>query len=112
MDKLSQVHPGAKPFIQAQLGIILVLRTQDIKAPAFVQQDGSATVMNILYGAHAMGLGAVWCGIHPLAEREERVREVMDIPADLDPFACIALGYPDQTLDSVNRFNKERIHWF
>ena len=111
LDKLSASHPGAKPFTQAQLGIVVVLRTQEIKAPGFVQQDGAAAVMNILYSAHAQGLGAVWCGIHPLADREEKVREIMNIPADLYPFACIALGYPDQTLDSVDRFSQERIHW-
>jgi len=108
---LTAVHQGAKPFEQAQVGIIPVMRILNAKAPRFIQQDGAAFTMNVLYGAHALGLGSVWCGIHPLEEREQKVREIVQIPQDLIPFSCIALGYPEQEPQEVDRFSEEKIHW-
>ena len=45
--------------------------------------------------ADALELGAVWLGIAPLNERMEAVRNVLDIPEDLDAFAIIPCGYPE-----------------
>ena len=55
----------------------------------------SASVENLLLEANALDLGAVWLGIAPLNERMEAVRNVLDIPEDLDAFAIIPCGYPE-----------------
>lgn len=54
--------------------------------------------------ADALELGAVWLGITPLNERMEAVRNVLDIPEDLDAFAIIPCGYPESIHPQQDRF--------
>ena len=61
--------------------------------------------------ADALELGAVWLGIAPLNERMEAVRNVLDIPEDLDAFAIIPCGYPESIHPQQDRFEKQRIHY-
>ena len=73
--------------------------------------DMSASVENLLLEADALDLGAVWLGIAPLNERMEAVRNVLDIPEDLDAFAIIPCGYPESIHPQQDRFEKQRIHY-
>lgn len=57
-------------------------------------QDGSAATENLLLAAHALGLGAVWCGVYPQPDRVSRFSELLHLPADILPLNCIAIGYP------------------
>ncbi|MCD8266745.1 MAG: nitroreductase family protein [Prevotellaceae bacterium] len=59
-------------------------------------QDASAATENLLLAAHAIGLGAVWCGVHPLEERVAFMRELLRLPDNLVPLNIIAIGYPDE----------------
>lgn len=54
--------------------------------------------------ADALELGAVWLGIASLNERMEAVRNVLDIPEDLDAFAIIPCGYPESIHPQQDRF--------
>lgn len=74
-------------------------------------QDCSAATQNILLAAHALSLGAVWLGIHPLVDRENKLRQLLDIPNNIVPFSAVALGYPKEDQQkAVNRFDPKRIH--
>jgi F420 biosynthesis protein FbiB-like protein len=54
-------------------------------------QSVSASVQNLLLASHAEGLGTCWfCA--PLF-CQERVREVLEVPENVDPQALITLGY-------------------
>ena len=77
----------------------------------FWEQDCSAATENILVEAQALGLGAVWLGVHPLHERVDWLRELLEIPADVVPFALIALGYPTRHKPPSNRFDADRVHF-
>lgn len=78
-------------------------------------EDCGAAAENILLAAHALGLGGVWLGTHPNAEREAHAREVLGIPGDdkLVPYCVIALGYPDPAgvPSRPARWNEERVRW-
>ena len=54
--------------------------------------------------ADALELGAVWLGIAALNKRMEAVRNVLDIPEDLDAFAIIPCGYPESIHPQQERF--------
>ena len=59
-------------------------------------QDCSAATENILLRAVDLGLGAVWCGIHPQKRPVERVRELLGMTEGQIPLNIIFLGYPGE----------------
>lgn len=59
-------------------------------------QDCSAATENILLAAHAVGLGAVWCGCYPISERVANVKRIFSIPEEIVPLSIVMLGYPTQ----------------
>lgn len=73
-------------------------------------EDVSAATQNILLAAHATGLGAVWTGIYPMADRVEAFRQLLNIPEHVVPMALVVIGYPKHQKPPADRFKPERIH--
>jgi len=73
-------------------------------------QDTSAATENLLLAATALGLGAVWIGIHPDRDREAKVREVLDIPEQIGVLCLIALGRPGEHKPPQHNYTEARIH--
>ncbi|MDE6339965.1 MAG: nitroreductase family protein [Muribaculaceae bacterium] len=74
-------------------------------------QDASAASENLLLAAHAMGLGAVWCGVYPLKERVDQFSEMLHLPADILPLNCIAIGYPSGETAPKDKWKPEYVHY-
>ena len=95
---------------EATAGILVCADLTREKIPGFWVQDCSACTQNILLSAHGLAMGAVWLGVHPIAEREDALREKLALPPKIIPFALVALGYPDEAPQCEERFEVERIH--
>ncbi len=76
----------------------------------FMDQDGSAAAENMLLGAHAMGLGGVWCGIQEGGDREIAVSRICSLPEGIAPIALMVFGVPDEAREVPERFDAGRIH--
>lgn len=77
-------------------------------------QDVSAASENLLLAAHSLGLGAVWCGIYPVSERVKQFSEMLALPENVVPMACICIGYPDSEPTPKDKWKPENIrynHW-
>ncbi|MDE5586036.1 MAG: nitroreductase family protein [Muribaculaceae bacterium] len=74
-------------------------------------QDVSAASENLLLAAHAMGLGAVWCGIYPQMSRVEQFSEMLHLPENIIPMACICIGYPAGETTPKDKWKPEYIHY-
>lgn len=74
-------------------------------------QDVSAMTENILLAAHSMGLGAVWCGIYPKADRVEYISRLLELPDSVVPLSVIPVGQPDGKLEPKDKYDTERIHY-
>jgi len=108
--KAGEINPYAR-FAQNAPAAVLVcgdLRLE--KCAGYWVQDCSNCAMNMLLAAHALGLGAVWTGIHPLPEREAGFRELCGLPPEVIPLALLVLGHPADTPKPEDRFNPERVH--
>lgn len=79
--------------------------------PDYWVQDCCAATENLLLAAHAMGLGAVWTGVHPRPERVATVREVLELPEDVVPLNLIPLGYPGVDVPPKDKFDGALVHW-
>ncbi len=110
IEKLSKTSPYAGCAKDAPLVFVPCYRKDGI-APDYFEIDLSAAVENLLLQADALGLGAVWMGIAPDAGRMNAVREVLDIPQTLEPFALVPCGYPAEARPQENRYDESRVHY-
>lgn len=74
-------------------------------------EDLSTVTQTILLKIEDMGLGAVWLGMYPLAERISGIRDYFKLPDNITPFAAIPLGYKLREKPPEDRFDPEKIHW-
>ena len=105
---LAESHPYAKMLLQAPLCIVPC--GDPGISDAYWVQDVSAATENILLAAVGLGLGAVWCGVHPRAERVAAVREVLGIPEGIVPFALVAVGHPAEAKEARTQYDAARVH--
>ena len=111
--RLSGMSPYAKLVAKAPLAIVLLGNTERMRFAENWEQDLGAAAENLLLEAVEQGLGAVWLGVHPLADRVDAVRRQFALPENLRPFAVIAVGYPKE--ENANRFadrwDAARVHY-
>lgn len=99
---------------QASVAVVMcgdVTATFDGEGQGYWIQDVSAASENLLLAAHAMGLGAVWCGIYPLMERVEQFSEMLHLPENIIPMGCICVGYPAGETTPKDKWKPEYIHY-
>jgi nitroreductase len=107
---IPRVHPYAKMAADAPLAIVVCGDTSLEKYEGFWVQDCAAATENLLLAAHATGLGAVWCGVHPSEERVKGVRKLVSIPESVVPLAIVVLGIPGEEKPPSDRFDASRVH--
>lgn len=86
-------------------------RALPLHAAAYWIQDCSAATENILLCATDLGLGAVWCGIHPQKRAEEKVRECLGIDDKQIPLNIILVGHPAEEPEARDQYDEERVHY-
>lgn len=64
-------------------------------------QAVGACLQNMLLAAHALGLGAVWLG--EILKQATAVRNVLELPGNLELMAVLAIGYPSKTDQTSTR---------
>lgn len=74
-------------------------------------QDCSAASENILLAAVDLGLGAVWCGIHPQKRAEMRVGTILGLSEKQIPLNIIYIGHPAEEAEPRDQFNSKYIHY-
>jgi nitroreductase len=105
--KLAVATPYSSPVGRAPLGIVVLADTRENKHPGYWVQDCSAAIENLLLAAHAIGLGGVWIGVHPNAEREEAVAAIVEPPTGFEVCSMIAVGHPAAPGPEVDRYKAE-----
>ena len=75
----------------------------------FWVQDCSAATQNLLLAATALGLGAVWCGVHPVKRLEENVSKTLGLPSSVIPFALVFVGYPAEDKPARTQYDASKI---
>jgi nitroreductase len=111
LDEVPSICATASMCRQAPLAILVCDDSSLEKYSGFWVQDCSAAVENLLLAAHALGLGAVWIGVYPLQDRVDAFRRRLGLPEEINPFALVALGYPNEAPAAPNRYREERVHY-
>ena len=111
LDAIPDIHPYAGMAREAPLAIVVCGDPSLERYPGYWVQDCSAAVENLLLAAHALGLGAVWCGIHPDQGRVAAFQRLLNIPATIIPLALVPVGHPGERKPPADRYNSERVRF-
>jgi nitroreductase len=107
---IPDVHPFAAMAADASLAVVVCADETILPDAKCWGIDCAAATQNLLLAAHALGLGAVWCGVYPDPEREREIKNLLKLPDRIHPFSLVPIGYPEEPLPIVDRFLPERIH--
>jgi nitroreductase len=107
LKRLSLATPFARPLAGAAVGLAVCGETVAIKHSGFWADDCAAATQNVLLAAHAIGLGAVWIGVHPSKLMVANLRRILRPPRSVTPFSLIALGHPEKPPEPVDRFRPD-----
>ena len=108
LNRLGQAHPYGKMLYEATLAIAVCADT-GISSTTWVQ-DCSAATENILVAASALGLGGCWLGCHPDEDRKRSIREILEIPQNIEILSLLAIGYPGEKKEARTQFDAGRVH--
>ena len=107
---------GASKFTKfnAKLAIIVcgnLSRALPMQMAPYWIQDCSAATENILLRATDLGLGAVWCGIHPQKRAEKKVAEFLGLKANQIPLNIIFIGHPAEEPEARDQYEEKCVHY-
>ena len=110
LEKLSTTHHRSVHVKNAPICIV-VLANKDkfIKAGKWIQDLGACTE-NLLLESVNQGLGACWVGVFPKKKLVNKVRETLNIPENLIPYALIPIGYSEEKNIFIDKFDENKIH--
>ncbi|GFR34401.1 nitroreductase family protein [Thermobrachium celere] len=111
LNNIANTHPHAAMLREAPVGILVCGDLTKEKYEGFWVQDLSAATQNMLLQAVSLGLGTVWIGVYPNETRVNELIKMFNLPANIIPFSIVAVGYPDEYKDEVDRFDASRIHY-
>ena len=111
LDSLATLQPRLKTAAAAITVCGDMTRAIEGEGRDFWVQDCSAATENILLAAHALGLGAVWTGVYPIAERVDNVSRALALPDSVVPMCIIAIGYPVADQEPKDKWDPSKVHY-
>jgi len=109
--KLATTSKHAGPAGRAPVAIVVCGDTSAERHPGtYFVHDAVAALENLLVAANALGLGAVWIGVHPWEDRMTVVSEAVGLPPHVIPVATIALGHPAEAKPAADRYTPAFVH--
>jgi len=110
-DRIMAVHPHAGMLDSADTAIVVCGNLQKEYYPGYWVGDCGAATQNILLAATELGIASVWLGVQAAKDRRDGVKKVLNLPDGIEPFCIIALGYPAETRDQADRYDKAKVHY-
>jgi nitroreductase len=97
LDRIPEYHQYSRMLKEASLAVV-VCGDNKVQATDFWTHDCSAATENMLIAANALGLGAVWLGVHP------------GIPGHVTPLCIVSVGHPAEEKPPGNRYDESKVH--
>ena len=106
-----KVDGGNDMFRQSTCAILVCAEPSKEGFPGFYPQDCSCACQNIYLASHDQGLGTVWIALWSVVPRINGIREIIDLPDEIVPFAIFPIGYPAEKLEAEYRFDESVVHF-
>lgn len=110
LSDITRFHPYSRMLLEANCAIVVCGDLSDEKREKFWVQDCSATTQNMLLMSTELGLGSVWLGVYPNEDIVKQLKEMLNMPEYIIPFSIVSLGYPAETKETIDRFDKSKVH--
>ena len=110
LDAIPEYHAYSAMLKEAPLAVVVCSDKGQEGLGVYWPQDCSAATQNLLLGAHARGLGAVWLGVYPEADRIRKTQELLGLPEAITPFCIVAIGHPAEEKPPAARYDAARVH--
>jgi nitroreductase len=113
-ERVSKCTPYAGLLAEAPLGIAVCGAVDAQKHEGYWVQDCAAATQNMLLAAHDLGLGCVWLGFYPVADRCDGAARVLGLPDNIVPMSVVALGYAAESKPPADRYDPGKVfvdHW-
>ncbi len=114
LSALSQALPSSRIENGASHAIVVcgdMTKALEGEAQGYWVEDTSAATENMLLAAHAMGLGGLWVGVYPIAEKVKRVSDIIAAPEYIVPMCLVVLGIPNEQPAVKDKYKPENIHF-
>lgn len=108
IETISKTSVGKNLMSRANVCFAIVGDLNINPAYEFVLNDTSSVITNMLSAAHALGLGACWCGQR--RDDDHLVKDVLNLGDKQFVAGFIALGYPAQKKEQIDRYDEKKIH--
>ena len=110
--KVAEGLPNGKMLMDSPVGIVVCgdMEKAHDRQISYLLQDCGAAIENLLVAVSALGLGAVWLGVHPREERITHVRAIFGLPENIVPVSVIAVGWPLEKPVARTRYNAGAVH--
>jgi len=109
LDRIPEYHPYSRMLREASLAVV-VCGDNEVQATDFWAQDCSAATENMLVAANALGLGAVWLGVHPGEELVRETRTLLGVPGHVTPLCIVSVGHPAEEKPPGGRYDESKVH--
>jgi nitroreductase len=106
---IPRICPNAPMAARAPAAILVCGDLSLEKSPGYWVIDCAAATQNMLLAAHALGIGAVWTGVHPREQRVEGLRRLFKLPENVNPHSLVVLGYAAERPASEDRYRADRV---
>ena len=113
LEKLGDSLPNAKMTATAPVAVVIcgvLEKALPGEAREYWIQDAAAATENFLLAVHALGLGAVWTGVHPISERIRILKDALHLPDGIEPFCLIPFGYPAVPASVKDKWDPSIVH--
>lgn len=108
--KLADASTYAKMLEHAPVVIAICGDKKKQPIPEFLVEDCAAAAENMLLCAHAIGLGAVWCGITRAGTFIDEISKILQLPSNMIPTMLLGIGYPAKQRSRPPRFVAAQVH--
>jgi len=106
--KLAETHPWSTMCADAP--VVFVVCGDERRSDHWIE-DTSAATQNLLLAVTARDLGAVWVGVHPSAQREEHVRNVLGIPSGVRVLCLVPVGHPAEAKPPRTQYDERKVRY-
>ena len=107
--------PGGRALQTAPMAIVVLEKgipfRQEKGLTWVTPEDLGACTENILLQAVEEGLGAGWIGVGPGTPGQAGLGKLLGLPENVRAFSIVAVGYPAEDTQAVDRFDPSRIHY-
>jgi Nitroreductase len=110
--QVPSINPYAAMAQKSPVSVLVCGNTTLEKYPGFWVQDCAAAIQNMLLAATSLGIGSVWTGIYPMAERVNKFQELFKLPAHIIPHALLVFGHVDDPAAAFahkNRYDTAKV---